>query len=65
MQAAVKEKIRTRRRRKVTVSKNDIFEIEFIIDSGAGRCVFSEKTFKDQGMDPKVWMKYVKESEIR
>ena len=58
MQAAVKEKIRLQKRKKDTASKNDVFEIEFINDSGAERCVFSEKALKDEGIDPKMWMKY-------
>ena len=61
--AAVQEKIRTRKRKKDTVSKHDdVFEIEFINDSGAGRCVFSEKALKGQGINPKTWMKYCRES---
>ena len=49
----MREKIKTRKRKKETVSKNHLFEIAFINDSGAGRCVFSEKVLKDQGVDPK------------
>ena len=51
--AAVKEKIGTRKRKKDTVSKDDVFEIEFIHDSGAGRCVFSEKRLRNGGLTPK------------
>ena len=61
--AAVRGKILTRKRKKDTVSKNnDVFETEFINDSGAGRCVFSEKALKEQGINPKTWMKYCRES---
>ena len=58
----MKEKIRARKHNKETVSKNDVFEIEFINDSGVGRCVFREKALKDQGIDPKIWMRVVKEN---
>ena len=50
--AAVKEKMHTRKRKKIPVN-NEAFEIEFINDSGAGRCVFSEKALRDQGISPK------------
>ena len=63
LSAAVREKIRTRTRKKDTVSEtDDVFEIEFINDSGAGRCLFSEKLLKEQGINPKTWMKYCRES---
>ena len=57
----MKEKIRVRKRKKDTLSKDDVFEIEFINDSGAGRCVFSEKALKEQGINPKTWMIFCKE----
>ena len=63
--AAVKEKIRTRKRKKDTVSKDDVFEIEFINDSGAGRFVLSEKALREQGINPKTWMNFAKKVEIR
>ena len=44
-----------RKRKKDTVSKDDVFEMEFINHSGAGRCVFSEKTLKEQGTAIFTW----------
>ena len=41
---------------------NEAFEIKFINDTGAGRCVFSEKTLRDQGINPKTWMQLCRES---
>eukprot|EP00973_Karenia_brevis_P017436 2392853-Karenia_brevis.AAC.1 len=41
---------------------SDTVTVEWIDDSGAGRVVYSDRAFKDQGISPKLFRKHLSKS---
>eukprot|EP00973_Karenia_brevis_P020260 2782996-Karenia_brevis.AAC.1 len=62
MRAVNRKKVIKRHGKVKTPASTDTVTLEWIDDSGAGRVVFSDRAFKEQGVQPKLFRKHLSKS---